>query len=169
MIVLVSGVAGSGKTTVGAALAERLGWDFIEGDALHPPTNVARMGRGEPLRDVDRKPWLAALRREIEARLPEGIPAVVATSALKRRYREQLLADDPRVLLAFLEISPELARQRLVGRGGHFFGADLVDSQFAALEPPSDALVLPADVPVSELVDALVAAVETRRTGGAAS
>lgn len=169
MIVLVSGVAGSGKTTVGAALAERLGWDFIEGDALHPPANVARMGRGEPLRDVDREPWLAALRREIEARLPEGIPAVVATSALKRRYREQLLADDPRVLLAFLDISPELARRRLVGRGGHFFSADLVDSQFAALEPPSDALVLPADVPVSELVDALVAAVETRRSGGAAS
>lgn len=153
MIVLVSGVAGSGKTTVGAALAERLGWDFIEGDTLHPPENVAAMARGEPLTDEDRQPWLTALRREIEARLIEGRPAVIATSALKRRYRERLLADDPRVVLVFLEISPELARRRLASRGGHFFGPGLVDSQFAALEPPADALVLPADAPVAELVE----------------
>ncbi|MBW3535909.1 MAG: winged helix-turn-helix transcriptional regulator, partial [Gemmatimonadetes bacterium] len=117
MIVLVSGVAGSGKTTVGAALAERLGWDFIEGDTLHPPENVAAMRRGEPLTDEDREPWLAALRHEIEARLLDGSPAVVATSALKRRYREMLLADDHRVVLVFLEISRELARQLGVAAG----------------------------------------------------
>lgn len=163
MIVLVSGVAGSGKTTVGAALAERLGWDFIEGDTLHPPENVEAMARGEPLTDADREPWLAALRSEIEARLLDGRPAVIATSALKRRYREVLLVDEPRVVLVFLEISRELARRRLATRGGHFFGPGLVDSQFAALEPPTDALVLPADVPVAELVERVRRWVEAGR------
>lgn len=153
MIVLVSGVAGSGKTTVGAALAEQMGWDFIEGDTLHPPANVAKMSRGEPLTDLDRKPWLDALRGEIEARLPDGPSAVLTTSALKRRYRRTLLVGQPGVFLVFLEISRQLARERLGSRGGHFFGADLVDSQFTALEPPTDALVLPADAPVADLVE----------------
>ncbi len=156
MIVLVSGVASSGKTTVGAALADRLGWDFIEGDTLHPPANVAKMRRGEPLTDLDRDPWLDALHREIEARLPDGPSAVVATSALKRRYRERLLVGQPGVHLVFLEISRELARQRLASRRGHFFGDELVDSQFEALEPPADALVLPADTPVDELVERIL-------------
>lgn len=156
MIVLVSGVAGSGKTTVGAALADRLGWDFIEGDTLHTPAGIARMRRGEPLTDLHREPWLAALRAEIEARLLQRRPAVVAASALKPRHRERLLVDDQRVVLVFLEISPELARRRLAARAGHFFGEELADSQFAALEPPADALVLPAEAPVSELVDLLV-------------
>lgn len=155
MIVLVMGVAGCGKTTVGAALADRLDWDFIEGDALHPPDNVARMTRGEPLTDRHRVPWLDALRREIEARLRHEDPAVVAASILKERYRARLHVDDPRVLLAYLEISREMARERLSGRAGHFFGPDLVDSQFQALEPPEDALVLDAALPVADLVERL--------------
>ncbi len=147
------GVAGSGKTTVGRALAECLGWDFVEGDALHPPANVERMARGEPLTDRDRAPWLAALREAITDHLDADRPAVVVASALKRRYRQALMGDDPRVLLVFLEISPPLAARRLASRGGHFFGPALAASQFAALEPPAGALTLPADAPVPELVE----------------
>ncbi len=155
MIVVVSGVAGSGKSTVGAALAERLGWDFVEGDAFHPEENVARMREGEPLTDAHRGPWLDSLRAEITTRLREHRPAVVAASALKARHRARLLPDDPRVLLVFLETSPALAARRLRARAGHFFGPALVESQFAALEPPADALVLPADAAVDDLVTAI--------------
>lgn len=162
MIIVVSGVAGSGKTTVGAAVADRLGWDFIEGDTLHSPGNVEKMARGDPLDDHDRAPWLKTLRAEVEARLNGGPPAVLATSALKSRYRRELRADHPRVLLVFLDISPERARARLTTRGGHFFGAELVDSQFEALERPEDALVLPAEWSVPELVDAVERAVRVR-------
>lgn len=165
MIVVVAGVAGSGKTTVGAALAEKLGWDFIEGDTIHPPENVAKMARGEPLDDQDRAPWLAALGSVIDRRLSADEPAVVAASALKRRYRDALRVDDPRVLLVFLDISPTLARERLGTRGGHFFGADLADSQFAALERPEEGLVLPADAPIPELVDQIQARLTTVRGG----
>ena len=154
-VVVVSGVAGSGKTTVGASLADALGWDYIEGDAFHPPENVAKMGRGEPLDDRDRAPWLAALRAEIEARLEEGPPAVLAASALKARYRRELHVRHPRVLLVFLQVTPELARERLTARGGHFFGRELVASQFDALERPREAFVLPAEWSVDELVEAV--------------
>lgn len=154
VIVLVTGVAGSGKTTVGAALAHDLGWDFVEGDALHSPASVAKMARGEPLTDRDRDPWLATLAREVDARLRDGHPAVIATSVLKRRYRDRLRVADPRVALVFLEIPPALARRRVAARAGHFFGSDLVASQFAALEPPdpAHAIVLPAAAPVAEIV-----------------
>ncbi len=164
MVVVVSGVAGSGKSTVGEAVADALGWDYIEGDASHPPENVEKMSRGEPLDDRDRAPWLAALRAEIEARLEAGPPAVLAASALKARYRRELRVDHPRVLLVFLEISPELARERLTTRGGHFFGADLVASQFEALERPEHALVLPAEWSVPHLVEAVERA--ARSPGG---
>jgi gluconokinase len=159
LVVVVSGVAGSGKTTVGEAVADRLGWDYLEGDAVHPSGNVEKMARGEPLADDDRAPWLAALRADIEARLDGGPPAVLAASALKSRYRRELRVDHPRVLLVFLEISPERARERLTTRGGHFFGAELVASQFDALERPEHALVLPAEWSVRELVDAVENAV----------
>ena len=154
VIVLVTGVAGSGKTTVGAALAERLGWDFVEGDALHPPASVAKMARGEALTDRDRDPWLATLAGEVDARLRDGPPAVIATSVLKQRYRDRLRVADPRVALVFLQTSPDLARRRVTARAGHFFGPDLVASQFAALEPPdpAHAIVLPASAPVAEIV-----------------
>lgn len=162
MIVLVMGVAGSGKSTVGAALAARLGWKFVEGDALHPPENVARMARGEPLTDRDRAPWLAALRRVMEADLSSGASAVVVASGLKAAYRRELLVDDPRVVPVFLDISPRLATERLAARGGHFFGPELVASQFAALERPPAEMTLPGSLPVPELVDRI-----RRRVAGA--
>lgn len=156
MIVLISGVAGAGKTTVGSALAERLGWDFIEGDDFHPPANVEKMSRGEPLTDADRAPWLDALRKRIEWHIETGKPAVVTTSALKRRYRDILHVDDPYVTLVFLEALPELIQERLAARQDHFFDPALLESQFRALERPADALVLPAGDAVPELVERIV-------------
>ena len=161
-IVVVAGVAGSGKTTVGEALADRLGWDYVEGDALHPRANVDKMGRGEALDDRDRGPWLDALRAEIDARLEEGPPAVMAASGLKARHRARLRTDDPRVLLVFLSISRDVARSRLTTRSGHFFGADLVESQFRALEPPDEGLTLPGEWSVERLTDVVAEAVRER-------
>src|SRR5689334_21730744 len=120
-IILVTGVAGSGKSTLGEALAERLGWEFLEGDTLHPRANLIRMARGQPLSGGDRKPWLAEIRREIQARLRQDRPTVIAVSALKEEHRRQLLGDDDRVCLVYLDISPELARRRVTQRAGHFF------------------------------------------------
>lgn len=160
MIVLISGVAGAGKTTLGSALAERLGWDLIEGDELHPAANVEKMSRGEPLTDADRAPWLDALRKRIEEHIDAGKSVVMTTSALKRRYRRILHADHPSVTLVFLDASPELIRERLAGRRGHFFDPALLESQYRALERPADALVLPAEDPVPELVERIVRHVE---------
>jgi gluconokinase len=138
MIVLVGGVAGSGKTTVGALLANRLRWPFADADEFHPAANIAKMQSGVPLTDADRGPWLAAIAAWMDERIAAGESAVAGCSALKRRYRDQLLAGRPAAWLAFLEISRELAHARLAARHGHFFTVKLMDSQFAELEPPQD-------------------------------
>lgn len=155
-IILVSGVAGAGKSAVGAALARRLGWAFVEGDDHHPAGNIARMARGIPLDEQERVPWLASLRETIERHLELQEPAVIAVSALREAHRRQLMADDPRVLVVFLHATADVARNRLATRKDHFFKADLVDSQFEVLELPVNALLLPADLPVGELVDRIL-------------
>lgn len=137
MIVIVAGVSGSGKTTVGGLLAALLSWPFVDGDSLHPRSNVVKMASGVPLTDEDRGPWLAAIGRWIDGQLADGRSGVVACSALKRRYRAALLDGRPSVLMAFLLIDQEVAARRMAARRGHFFSADLLGSQFAALEPPS--------------------------------
>ena len=134
-VVVLMGVSGVGKTTVGRALASRLGWAFADADDLHPAANVARMARGEGLTDADRGPWLDAVRRLIDERLAAGPPTVLACSALKARYRDRLRASD-RVRFVWLEAPPPVLAQRLERRGGHFAGPDLLPSQFEALEPP---------------------------------
>jgi gluconokinase len=136
MTVIVAGVSGCGKTTVGELLAERLGWQFIDGDSLHPAANIAKMSHGEPLTDQDRTPWLRRIGERIDAEQAAGRRSVVACSALRRRYRAELLAGRPDVWMAFLMIDYQVARQRLAARRGHFFDAGLLDSQFAALELP---------------------------------
>jgi gluconokinase len=133
------GVSGSGKSTVGAALAKRLGWRFIEGDQFHPPQNREKMAAGIPLDDHDRRPWVEAFRAEIDRVIAAEGHAVVACSALKRRYRQTLRDGVPgggRVV--FLHGSRELLLSRVGQRKGHFFPADLLDSQLNALEPPTD-------------------------------
>ncbi|WP_437690922.1 gluconokinase [Sorangium sp. So ce176] len=140
MIVLVMGVSGAGKTTVGQRLARDLGWEFVDADDLHPPTNVEKMRAGKPLDDQDRTPWLAALSACIRRLLDEGREAVIACSALKAAYRAQLLVDPARMRLVHLTGDPSLIAARLAARSNHFMPAGLLSTQLAALEPPEDAL-----------------------------
>ena len=153
MVIVLMGVAGSGKTTVGLVLAAALGWGFRDADEFHPPANVEKMSRGIPLTDRDRTPWLAAIRAHIEERLARGENAVVTCSALKEKYRAALLADPARVKLVFLAGDIELIAERMRARLGHFMKPEMLQSQFADLEPPRDALT----VDVAQAPDAIVA------------
>ncbi|MGH3158225.1 MAG: gluconokinase [Streptosporangiaceae bacterium] len=154
LIVVVAGVSGSGKSTVGALLAERLHAVFADGDSFHPAANVAKMHAGVPLTDADRQPWLSAIGAWMDDRIAAGDRAVVACSALRRAYRDALLAGRPTARLVFLMVSPEVAAARLAARHGHFFPAGLLDSQFRDLEPPApdeNVLVVDADQPPARL------------------
>lgn len=139
MIVVVAGVAGSGKTTVGRLLAVRLSWVFADGDAFHPAANVAKMRSGLPLTDADRKPWLSALTAWMDDIIASGQSAVLACSALRRSYRDELLDGRPQAVMVFLEIGEAQCRARLSSRTGHYFHEPLLASQFATLEPPDPA------------------------------
>ncbi|WP_246702820.1 gluconokinase [Starkeya sp. ORNL1] len=155
-IIVVMGVAGSGKSSIGAALAARHGWAFLEGDDLHPPANVARMAHGLPLTDADRQEWLAAIARHIAEADRAGTGLVVACSALKRRYRDQLSAASERLLYLFLAGDKALITARMAHREGHFMPLSLIDSQFEALEPPQPderALTLPITLEPGELLE----------------
>ena len=149
-VVVVAGVSGSGKSTVGALLAGRLGWPFTDGDMLHPEANVAKMERGEPLTDADRMPWLLAIGACMDERIAAGGPALIACSALKRSYRDLLLSGRPTARIAFLDISRDAAARRLASRHGHFFDPALLASQFAALELPDSDEPAVVVVPVRE-------------------
>lgn len=137
-ILLITGVSGSGKSTVGELLAQRLGWVYAEGDDFHPEANLAKMVAGHPLTDADRRPWLANIGAWIDKTTAAGQPAVVSCSALKRAYRDQLRDGRPNVRLVYLDADRQTITARLAARRGHFFPAKLLDSQFADLEPPTD-------------------------------
>src|SRR3954454_23923046 len=122
-IAVIMGVSGSGKTTIGRVLARRLGWLFLEGDALHPPENIAKMKAGHPLNDEDRAPWLAAIAARIDAWRAQGDAGVITCSALKRRYRDIVIGDRPEVRLVYLEGSREPIGERVRARHGHFMPA----------------------------------------------
>jgi gluconokinase len=136
MIVVLMGVTGSGKTTLGRLLADQLGWTFVEGDAFHPHANVDKMHRGEALTDADRAPWLRALRARIDQLAAAGQSAVVACSALKQAYRDVLAAGRPEVVFVHLTAPAAVIRDRLNHRRGHFMPPTLLDSQLATLETP---------------------------------
>ena len=136
LVVLVMGVAGAGKTTVAQLLAERLGCRFLEGDDFHPAANVEKMRRGQPLSDADRLPWLQQIAASIDGLQAQGRCGVITCSALKRRYREILIGRRKDVKLVFLTGPIELIGGRLAARQGHFMPPALLESQFAALEPP---------------------------------
>jgi gluconokinase len=136
MILIVAGVAGSGKTTVGRLLAAELGWTFADGDSFHPAANLAKMAAGTPLTDEDRQPWLRAICEWMDERLAAGESAVLACSALKRSYRE-FLVDDRAVKVAFLTIGEHDDEARLRRRSGHFFPEGLAASQFAVMQRPT--------------------------------
>ncbi len=153
---LVMGVSGCGKTTVGQALAQALGWDFYDGDDFHPPENIARMAAGIPLDDQDRAPWLARLRQLIAACLAENRPGVLACSALKERYRQTLVAGAAGVQIVYLKGSYALFWSRMAARQGHYMQPEMLKSQFAALEEPADALVCGAARPAAEIVAEII-------------
>jgi gluconokinase len=159
MILIVAGVAGCGKTTVGKLIASKLGWEFADGDDFHSAANIAKMRSGTPLTDSDRFPWLAAIGRWMDAEIAAGKSAVVACSGLNRRYRETLLAGRPDVRIAFLAVSRDEAFTRLHTRHGHFMGESMVASQFAELEPPAPdeaTLVVPSDQPPERLAELII-------------
>jgi gluconokinase len=169
MIVIVAGVSGSGKTTIGALLAGRLAWHFADADAFHTAANIAKMRAGIPLTDADRWPWLHAIGAWMDERIAAGESAVVTCSALKRAYREVLLDGRPQARMIFLAVSQEEADRRLAARHGHFFPERLVGSQFEALEPPSPqesrVTVVPSGHDPGETVAAIIAIVR-RGEGG---
>jgi gluconokinase len=136
MIVLVMGVAGAGKTTIGEALAHELGWPFIDADDYHPPENVAKMKVGIPLEDADRWPWLARVNQELR----EKTNAILACSALKASYRERLAQGIERFTTVYLDGDFALISERMKSRRHRYMPAALLKSQFAALEPPADAI-----------------------------
>jgi gluconokinase len=142
MVIVLMGVSGAGKTTVGRLLAAALGAEFAEGDAYHPPANVEKMRRGIPLEDADRWPWLQTLAAQIDRWLAAGKTVVLACSALKQSYRDVLAQGRPGVRFVHLEGEKALIRGRLDARRGHYMPAALLDSQFAALEPPGDAITV---------------------------
>ena len=154
-VVLLMGVAGCGKTTVGRRLAAALGWAFEDADDHHDAAARAKMGRGEGLTDADRAPWLGRLAALIRQRVADGPPTVLACSALRASYRDRLGDDDPRVLVAWLDVPRDVIARRLAGRRGHYAGLDLLESQFATLEPPTDVVRLDGTEPIPRLVDAL--------------
>ena len=133
----MAGVAGSGKTTTGALLAETLGWPFADADSFHPAANIAKMRAGIPLTDADREPWLRAVGRWMDDEIAAGHSGVITCSALKRGYRDQLLAGRPAARMILLEVDKDELVRRLTSRRGHFFHEELLDSQLAAFEPPT--------------------------------
>jgi gluconokinase len=153
MVVVMMGVSGTGKSTVGKLLADALGWSFVEGDDYHPPANVAKLRAGTPLTDEDRWPWLEALRNRMDVALARGESVVLACSALKHRYQHYLEAHDPaHVHFVWLHGSEELIRDRLAARTGHFMNPGLLHSQFQTLEPPEDAIRVEVSDPPAAIV-----------------
>jgi gluconokinase len=157
MVVVLMGVTGSGKTTVGRILADRLAWEFVDGDDFHSSANKEKMRRGTPLTDADRQPWLEALRGVVLDWLQRGSDGVLACSALKRSYREQLRAGTD-VKFIYLKGDDEVLEQRLRGRAGHFAGPDLLASQLERLEEPgeAEAVTVAGALPPEAIVELII-------------
>ena len=154
--IIVMGVAGCGKTTVGKSLAKHLGWDFYDADDFHPPKNISKMTNGIPLNDVDRLPWLATLRKLISSSLTHNRPSVLACSALKESYRQQMLADNESAQIVFLKGSYDLIWSRLSMRKDHYMKPQMLQSQFETLEEPANALTVDISRSINDIVQEIL-------------
>lgn len=153
-VYIIMGVSGCGKTSVGQELAARLKCPFFDGDDFHPPGNVAKMASGQPLSDDDRTPWLARLHTLIREQLDKGETAVLACSALRKKYRNQLRTGNDRVQFIYLDGTFDLIWQRMATRTDHYMKAEMLQSQFDTLERPSkqEAITLSIDQPVDKII-----------------
>ena len=156
IVIVLMGVSGSGKSTVGTALADILGWQFYEGDDFHSESNVKKMAQGIPLTDEDREPWLANLHDLIAEQIALEKPAIIACSALKQNYRDQLLEDNEGTMIVYLRGDYELIDQRMQKRQKHYMKADMLQSQFDALEEPENAIVVSIEVGIDKIVDEII-------------
>jgi gluconokinase len=157
-VIVIMGVAGAGKTTVGQALAGALGWSFLDADAMHRADDVARMRDGVPMTDETRLPWLDRIRARLEAQAAAGKATVLACSALKQSYRDRLWHGPGRIDFVYLKGDPALYDRRLRARPDHFMKAEMLESQLTALEEPREALVIDAALPVDAIVAKIRAA-----------
>jgi gluconokinase len=166
MAVVLMGVTGSGKTTVGEILAERLGWSFLDGDDFHPQANVAKMASGTPLTDEDRWPWLQTLADELGSRIDRGDSCLLGCSALKGEYRNALRGARSQQQVCFVHLtgSEALIADRLAQRVHRYMPQSLLRSQFEALEPPQDATVIDIDATPEEIADRVIAALNLQQS-----
>jgi gluconokinase len=154
-VILIMGVAGSGKTKIGSLLAADLSWDFFDGDDFHPISNIRKMSAGLPLTDEDRYPWLDQLQvliSDLHAREKNG---VLACSALKESYRQLLASGGEDLELVYLKATPKLIKARLADRKGHFMPMELINSQFRTLEEPASAITIPAEWSPGRIIKAI--------------
>jgi gluconokinase len=151
VVVIIMGTTGAGKTTIGTMLAAQLNWQFADADTFHPPANIEKMSHGIPLNDADRAPWLAAMRKAILEWVAAGKNVVLACSALKRSYRDELLVG-PEVKIIYLKGNYALFAERIRNRHGHFAGEGILAGQFADLEEPTDAITIDAAQPPEQIV-----------------
>ena len=158
--VIVMGVSGSGKSRVGKLLAEKLGWDFYDADDFHPPANVKKMADGIPLDDSDRAPWLASLHDLISSNLMKNRPGVLACSALKERYRQQLIDRNTDVNLVYLKGSYDLIWSRMADRKEHYMQPEMLQSKFDTLEEPLHALTIDISRPIDEILSKVLEQIE---------
>jgi carbohydrate kinase (thermoresistant glucokinase family) len=164
MFILLMGVTGSGKTTVGERLSVALGWPFFDADDYHSPPSIRKMSSGVPLTDEDREPWLNTLRSVIAGHEAKGLNGILACSALKESYR-RILSSAADVMVVYLKAHPELIRARLADRPDHFMPQHLIESQFLDLEEPDGAITIPADWPTDRVVIAIQSQLGSRGTG----
>jgi gluconokinase len=157
MVVIIMGVTGAGKTTIGSSLADAIGWRFVDGDTLHPAANVEKMRAGISLTEGDRAPWLAAVHALVGRAIDRREPLVVACSALARRYRIAIAGDLPGIRFAYLKVSERVATARTANRRGHFAPPAIVAGQFAALEEPTpdEALIVDGSQPAEYIVSTI--------------
>jgi len=153
---LVMGVSGSGKTSVGKSIAQKLGWDFFDADDFHPAENIAKMAAGIPLNDSDRAPWLAALHELLSSTLHSNHHPILACSALKHKYRVQLLDGLAGLEIIYLKGNYDLIWSRMSARKGHYMKPEMLQSQLAALEEPDDAFAVDISVPLNDMIDKII-------------